>query len=155
MALPSGLRIAVVLCLAVMLAACAAPRRDVPRPPSQAWPHPEETALGRGFVRANNGQSAFHLLVSGMEAFAVRAALAESAQRTLDLQYYILSEDTTTQLLLYRVLRAAERGVRVRLLVDDLYALGKDFDLATFSAQANIEVRVFNPFLSPARLGFW
>ncbi len=136
-----------------MLAVCAAPRRDVPRPSSQAWPHPEETALGRSFVQANDGQSGFHLLVSGMDAFAVRAALAESAQRTLDLQYYILSEDTTTQLLLYRVLRAAERGVRVRLLIDDLYALGKDFDLANFSARPNIEVRVFNPFLSRGRLG--
>jgi cardiolipin synthase C len=91
--------------------------------------------------------------VSGIEAFSIRAALAESAQRTLDLQYYILSEDTTTQLLLYRVLRAAQRGVRVRLLIDDLYASGKDFDLATFSAHPNIEVRVFNPFLSRGRLG--
>ncbi|TAK83573.1 MAG: phospholipase D family protein [Betaproteobacteria bacterium] len=142
--------------LAVVLGACSAPRLDVPRPPSQAWPHPEQTALGRGFaeqLRAHGGESGFHLLVSGMEAFSVRAALAESAERTLDLQYYILSEDTTTQLLLYRVLRAAGRGVRVRLLVDDLYALGKDFDLATFSAHPNIEVRVFNPFLRRGGLG--
>jgi putative cardiolipin synthase len=152
----SGIRIAAALGLAVTLTACASPRRDVPRPPSQAWPHPQETALGRDFAArlpALDEESGFHLLVSGMEAFTVRAALAERAERTLDLQYYILSEDTTTQLLLYRVLVAAERGVRVRLLIDDLYALGRDFDLATFSAHPNIEVRVFNPFLSRGRLG--
>jgi hypothetical protein len=144
------------LLLSAALGACSTPRLDVPRSPSQAWPHPEQTALGRDFAAqlpAPGEQSGFHLLVSGMEAFATRAALAERAQHTLDLQYYILSEDTTTQLLLYRVLRAAERGVRVRLLIDDLYALGKDFDLATFSAQPNIEVRVFNPFLSRGGLG--
>ncbi len=152
----SGTCVAAAFVLAFALAACSTPREDVPRPPSHAWPHPEETGLGLGFaeqLRAHGGQSGFHLLVSGMEAFSIRAALAESAQRTLDLQYYILSEDTTTQLLLYRVLRAAERGVRVRLLIDDLYALGKDIDLASFSAQPNIEVRVFNPFLSRGRLG--
>jgi len=143
-------------CLATALVACTTPRLDVPRPVSEAWPRPEETALGRSFaeqLRARGGQSGFHLLVSGLEAFTIRAALAESAERTLDLQYYILSEDTTTQLLLYRVLRAAQRGVRVRLLIDDLYAVGRDFDLATLSAHPNIEVRVFNPFLSRGRLG--
>ncbi|OGA67863.1 MAG: hypothetical protein A3G81_19145 [Betaproteobacteria bacterium RIFCSPLOWO2_12_FULL_65_14] len=144
------------LYFALASAACTTPRLDVPRPHSEAWPHPSDTALGRTFgdqLGRRGGQSGFHLLVSGMEAFSIRAALAESAERTLDLQYYILSEDTTTQLLLYRVLRAAQRGVRVRLLIDDLYALGKDFDLATFSAHANIEVRVFNPFLSRGALG--
>jgi putative cardiolipin synthase len=146
----------VALCLAAALGACSTPRLDVPRPASQAWSHPGETVLGRGFaeqLRAYGGQSGFNLLVSGMEAFSIRAALAASAERTLDLQYYILSEDTTTQLLLYRVLRAAQRGVRVRLLIDDLFALGRDFDLATFSAHPNIEVRVFNPFLNRGRLG--
>ncbi|TAK84620.1 MAG: phospholipase D family protein [Betaproteobacteria bacterium] len=144
------------LCLALASAACTTPRLDVPRPHSEAWPHPEETTLGRSFgeqLRTSGGESGFHLLVSGLEAFSIRAALAESAERTLDLQYYILSEDTTTQLLLYRVLRAAERGVRVRLLIDDLYAVGRDFDLATFSAHPNIEVRVFNPFLSRGSFG--
>jgi putative cardiolipin synthase len=145
------------LFLVLASAACTTPRLDVPRPVSEAWPRPEQTTLGRGFGKqlgARGGQSGFHLLPSGLDAFVIRAALAESAERTLDLQYYILSEDTTTQLLLYRVLRAAQRGVRVRLLIDDLYALGKDFDLATFSAHPNIEVRVFNPFLSRGGWGW-
>ena len=83
----------------------------------------------------------------------MRAGLAENSQRTLDLQYYTLREDVTTQLLLYRVLRAAHRGVRVRLLIDDMDAVGRDFDLAAFSAHPNIEVRVFNPFMSRGPLG--
>jgi cardiolipin synthase C len=138
------------LCVAVALMGCATPRRDVPRPYSEAWSHPEETALGGAVAKqltAYPGQSGFYLLDSGMDAFALRAALAENAQRTLDLQYYIVHADTTTQLLLYRVLRAADRGVRVRLLLDDLYALGQDIDLATLAAHPNIEVRLFNPFL--------
>ena len=144
------------LCLVATAAACTTPRLDVPRPFSEAWPHPEETTLGREFgkkLAGHPGQSGVYPLASGMEAFTLRASLAESAERTLDLQYYIVQQDTTTQLLLYRVLRAAHRGVRVRLLIDDLYALGKDFDLATFSAYPNIEVRVFNPFVHRGALG--
>jgi putative cardiolipin synthase len=146
---------AAALCLAATSAACTTSRLDVPRPFSEAWPHPEETTLGREFgkeLAGHPGQSGVYPLASGMEAFTLRASLAESAERTLDLQYYIVQQDATTQLLLYRVLRAAHRGVRVRLLIDDLYALGKDFDLATFSAYPNIEVRVFNSFL---RRGGW
>ena len=147
---------AAALCLAVMLAACTTLRQDVPRPFSEAWPRPEETTLARELgkqLATHPGKSGIYPLLSGMEAFSIRAGLAESAERTLDLQYYILHEDTTTQLLLYRVLRAADRGVRVRLLVDDLDVLGRDFDLATFSAHPNIEVRVFNPFSSRGALG--
>lgn len=140
--------------LGAALLACTTPRLDVPRAVSEAWPRPEETALGRGFERhIAAGQSGIFPLVSGMEAFSVRAGLAEAAERTLDLQYYIVRDDTTAQLLLYRVLRAAERGVRVRLLVDDLDAAGRDLDLAVFSAHRNIEVRVFNPFLRRGPLG--
>jgi putative cardiolipin synthase len=146
----------VALCIAITLAGCATQRRDVPRLPSGAWPHHAETTLGRSFAEQISrypGQSGFYPLVSGMEAFSIRAGLAENAERTLDLQYFIVREDTTTQLLLYRVLRAADRGVRVRLLVDDLDALGKDLDLATFSAHPNIEVRAFNTFLNRGALG--
>jgi putative cardiolipin synthase len=144
------------LFLVTALTGCADPPRDVPRPRSEAWPHPEETALGRVLgepLAGHKDQSGFYLLDSGMEALSIRAGLAENAQHTLDLQYYLLHEDATTQLLLYRVLRAARRGVRVRLLIDDLYAGEKDFDLANFAAQPNVEVRVFNPFQSRGSLG--
>ena len=141
---------------AALVIGCSPNRYDVPRPPSHAIDHAEETFLGRAFasqLAGTPGQSGFHLLVSGQEAFLARAALAESAERTLDLQYYIIGEDATATLLLYRALRAAQRGVRVRLLIDDLYAVGRDFDFATFAVHPNVQVRVFNPFLRRGPLG--
>lgn len=151
-----ALRNAACFAVVLLLAGCATFRIDVERVPSEAWPRPDETTLGRNLAErlaASPGQSGFRLLDSGFDAFAARAALAEAAERTLDLQYYIVREDMTTQLLLYEALRAADRGVRVRLLVDDMYAAGKDFDLATFSAHPNIEARIFNPFLARGPLG--
>jgi putative cardiolipin synthase len=135
---------------------CSSSQFDVPRSPSHAIDRPEETFLGRAFasqLAAMPGQSGFHLVVSGQEAFLARATLAEAAERTLDLQYYIVAEDATATLLLYRALRAAQRGVRVRLLIDDIYAVGRDFDLAILAAHPNVQVRVFNPFLRRGPLG--
>lgn len=140
---------AIAALLLAVLAGCAVPRADVPRPPSAAWAQPQDTALGRAYaapLAQRPGESGLYALPSGLEALTLRAALADAAQRTLDLQYYILRADTSTELLMARVWRAAQRGVRVRLLVDDLDALGKDLDLATFASFPNIEVRVFNPF---------
>jgi putative cardiolipin synthase len=145
-----------VIWAAALVVGCSSSRYDVPRLPSYAIDHPEETLLGRAFasrLAATPGWSGFHPLVSGQEAFLVRAALAESAERTLDLQYYIVAEDAAATLLLYRALRAAQRGVRVRLLIDDMYAVGRDFDLATLAAHRNVQVRVFNPFLVRGPLG--
>ena len=133
----------------LLTAGCATLRTDIERVPSQAWPDPEHTTLGRGAatrIAASSGNSGFLLLDSGMDALAARAALAEAAEHTLDLQYYIVRESATTRMLIYRVLRAAERGVRVRLLVDDLSAAGRELHLDELAAQPNIQVRVFNPF---------
>lgn len=145
-----------VVSVAALVMGCASDRYDAPRPVSHAIEHPEETFLGRSFasqLAATPGQSGIHLLVLGQDAFLARAALAESAERTLDLQYYIVAEDATATLLFYRALRAAQRGVHVRLLIDDIYAVGRDLDLATFAAHPNVEVRVFNPFLHRGPLG--
>lgn len=131
------------------LLGCASVRLDVARTPSYAMDDPHETVLGRDFSRqlaSTPGQSGLHLLVSGQEAFAARAALAESAQRTLDLQYYIVTQDSTATQLLYRALRAAQRGVRVRLLIDDMNTGFRDSDLAMLALNPNVEVRLFNPF---------
>ena len=132
-----------------LIVGCASIRLDVPRTPSYAIDRPEDTDLGRGFgkqLASTAAQSGVHLLVSGKEAFAVRAALAESAQRTLDLQYYIVTQDATATLLLYRALRAAQRGVRVRLLIDDINTGLRDSDLAILARHPHVEVRLFNPF---------
>jgi len=151
----SAVRLLVALAVALIVG-CSSVRFDVPRVPSHAIDDPEDTFLGRTFasqLAATPGQSGFNLLVSGQEAFLARAALAESAERTLDLQYYIVGEDATATLLLYRALRAAQRGVRVRLLIDDIYAVGRDFDFSTLAAHPNVQVRVFNPFMRRGPLG--
>lgn len=137
------------------VAGCGTMRLDVPHVPSFALEQPEETVLGSNFASRladTPGLSGFHLLAGGQEAFLARAATAEAAQRTLDLQYYIVAGDATATLLLYRAARAAERGVRVRLLVDDAGTAGNDDFLATLATHPNIEVRVFNPFFGRSML---
>ena len=84
------------------------------------------------------------LLPSGLEAFMVRAFSARAAGRSLDLQYYHWSDDITGGLLAREVLRAADRGVRVRMLLDDSYALGADRRITLLAAHPLIEVRLFN-----------
>ncbi len=146
-------------CAAVLLAllqGCSTVRVDVARPVSYAAAPSAETSLGRSYgarYPAAGGASGVRLLVSGNEAFVARAALAESAQRTLDLQYYVVAQDATATLLLYRALLAAQRGVRVRLLLDDIGTAGRDFDLATLAAHPNVQIRIFNPFLRRGWLG--
>jgi putative cardiolipin synthase len=144
------LRTVIAACLALLMGGCAVLQRDVPRSSTQAWAGPAQTNLGQAAAAQLSAQpaaSGFYILDSGLDALSMRAGLADSAQRTLDLQYYALHEDTSTQLLIHRVVRASKRGVRVRLLVDDLYAVGKDLHLAALASGPNIEVRVFNPFM--------
>lgn len=111
------------------------------------------TALDRAvapLLRERGRQSGMALLSDNLDAFAVRAATARAAGRSLDLQYYIWNHDFTGNLLGYEALRAADRGVRVRLLLDDMTAHGKDSHLAALDAHPNIEVRLFNPSRSRA-----
>jgi putative cardiolipin synthase len=113
----------------------------------------DATALDRAIaplLREHAGQSGMALLSDNLDAFTVRAATARAAGRSLDLQYYIWNHDFTGNLLSYEVLRAADRGVRVRLLLDDMTAHGKDSHLAALDAHPNIEVRLFNPSRSRA-----
>jgi putative cardiolipin synthase len=121
---------------------------SVPREPSTAWNAPASTRLGRMLfadARARDGQSAFRLLDGALEAFAARLALIEAAERTLDLQYYIMRGETS-QVVADRLLAAADRGVRVRLLLDDTATFGRERGLAALDGHRNIEVRSFNPF---------
>jgi putative cardiolipin synthase len=118
---------------------------------SQAAPPGTETWLDQRiepFLLAHAGASGFALVADGVEAFALRALSARRAGRSLDIQYYIWKDDLTGRLLVHELVDAAERGVRVRLLLDDLDARAKDFALGALDAHPNIEVRVFNPFAS-------
>ncbi len=86
-------------------------------------------------------------LRNGRDAFAARAHLADAAQYTLDIQYYIWRNDMSGTLLFESIRRAANRGVRVRLLLDDNNTVGLDELLAALDSHPNIEIRLFNPFV--------
>jgi len=94
------------------------------------------------------GQSGFRLVREGPEAFAIRSRAALAAGRSLDVQTYIWHDDPTGGFLVVRLLEAADRGVKVRLLVDDMDARAKNYSFAALHAHPNIEVRMFNPFAS-------
>jgi cardiolipin synthase C len=136
--------------LLVFLYGCATIPYDYPRPASSALYRPEGTSLGQK-VQAeavkHPGASGFYLLPTGIDAFAARAFLIDKAEKTLDLQYYIFNDDFTGKFVLDRIIAAADRGVRVRLLVDDWHQNQPlDWLLATLASHPNIEVRFFNPF---------
>ncbi|MGZ5200976.1 MAG: phospholipase D family protein [Telluria sp.] len=108
------------------------------------------TRLGRANqagIAAHPGMSGFHTIPDGRDAFAARMLLAQAAERTLDVQYYIWSKDMTGTLLFAALRKAADRGVRVRLLLDDNNTSGLDATLTALDAHPNIEVRLFNPFV--------
>jgi putative cardiolipin synthase len=95
-------------------------------------------------------------LPDARDAFAARVLLAQAAERSLDAQYYIWRQDMTGTLLFEALHAAADRGVRVRLLLDDLGTYGLDTTLSALEAHPNIEVRLFNPFVirQPRLIGF-
>lgn len=109
----------------------------------------DSTALGTAvapLTAAHPGQSGVYAMPAGADAFAARVMLANAAQRSLDVQYYIWNNDITGMLLFNALRAAAERGVRVRLLLDDNNTAGLDPVLTQLSATPNIEIRLFNPF---------
>jgi cardiolipin synthase C len=108
------------------------------------------TRLGRAIapgVAANPGKAGIHALPDPHDAFAARVLLAAAAEKSLDVQYFIWHGDQVGYLLFEAVWQAAERGVRVRMLLDDLNTRGLDPTIAALDAHPNIEVRLYNPFV--------
>ncbi len=145
---------ACMLCL--VMAACVSGFRrpdadEYRRTITTAIPQNEKTAIGAALARdvaAYPGRSGFMLLPNGEESLRVRMALVLAAQKTLDLQYYIMHEDDAANLVLEALLRAAERGVRVRFLIDSISFNEVDKSLAILDTNPNIEIRVFNPAMT-------
>jgi cardiolipin synthase C len=124
------------------------PRPNYPRTPSTAFEDPASTRLGQFFGPAADqhpGLSGFSLLSQGREAFIARLALTDLAERGLDMQYYVWDGDTTGRIIVEHVMKAADRGVRVRLLVDDPFYKDSDSVKAGLDAHPNVEIRLFNP----------
>lgn len=137
------------LASAALLGGCATLRSDYVRTPSSSEPPEFDSASGR-YVRAeldrHPGKSGFRLLVSSTDALMSRIWLIDHARHTIDLQYFMFANDATGRLVAQRLLAAADRGVRVRLLLDDIALRHEDRLLGALDAHPHIEVRVFNPF---------
>jgi putative cardiolipin synthase len=129
--------------------ACSTLRTSYTKPYSAAFAAPAgapTTEYAQATVNDHDGRSGFRLLVDNDDALMSRVVLADKATRSIDLQYYIYDDDATGRLISQRLLAAADRGVRVRLLVDDLDAGDAEQTLDGLDAHPNIEVRLFNPF---------
>ncbi len=134
--------------LFLALTACASMPADFEQVPSKSWQHPEQTKLGTFFddyAPEDRSLSGVRLLANPREAFRARFGFAYLAEKSLDLQYYLWKGDLTGQLLLYRALEAADRGVHVRILIDDIYHSGRDNNYAAIDSHPNMEIRVYNP----------
>jgi len=136
------------LLTSVLLSACGALPTQVDRPFSQRQQPSADSPLVQ--IARNSSpeptSTGFRLLPEGFYSLDARVQLVRRARQSLDLQYYLIQPDRTGRLLMRDVRDAALRGVRVRLLVDDLYTAGADSMFAGLAAFPNVEVRLFNPF---------
>ncbi len=140
-------RIATLL-LVLVLGGCAVAPFDVPREASYALDPATETHLKREvdeWLAVNDGPSGFYPLVSGNDAFGARLFLIERAEKSLDIQYFLMKPDTAGLVFAGSLLQAAERGVRIRFLLDDIFSTVEDEELELLDAHPNIEIRLYNP----------
>ena len=142
----------------LIVAACASGPIDYPRNFSEAEPPDQQTRLAKEIAdwRATNpdtgGRSAYYPLVRGNDAFGARLALADMAERSIDVQYFLMKPDSAGIVFSATLLEAADRGVRVRFLLDDVFTSVDDGFLGLLDQHPNIEVRLFNPI---GRGGFY
>lgn len=133
----------------LMTSGCASLPPPVAQPPVSAIVDYADTplnAITQKVLPQDDRRSGFRLLPYGPTSFATRMELAKLATRSLDVQYYLLAGDNTGRALMRELRDAALRGVRVRLLVDDLYTTGEDDLLLALASYPNVQVRLFNPF---------
>jgi len=139
---------AAALPLAVFLGGCASGPVDYPRTDSSVITDTQETTAGRHVAKwrqGHPGMSGFYPLVNGMDALGARLGLIDLAERTIDAQYFLMKGDDAGVLFADKLLEAADRGVRVRLLLDDVFTSIDDNTLVLLNEHPNIELRLFNP----------
>jgi putative cardiolipin synthase len=140
---------AIALCFFIGACSARQPATDYPRQATHALTDTANTKLALAYApeeKRHPGQSGFHILPNGPEALMMRIALIEASQRSVDLQYYSTHDDTTGKLLLEAIIRAADRGVRVRMLLDDWNLDDFEKGAVALDAHKNIDIRVFNPY---------
>ena len=148
--LSQWLKLAFIFFLGFLLYACSSLPERMPVKPSYYISDTGNTQLGQLFETrksAHEGLTGYHLLIDPIDAIAARLMLIEKAQKSLDLQYYIWHNDKVGALALEGLLRAADRGVKVRLLLDDNNTGDLDASLLAIDQHPNVEVRLFNPFV--------
>ena len=120
----------------LVLGGCASLPDNSSKPKSSAYAQPDKTSLGQALLKRAadhpSGQSGFHVLPNGYDAFVARAVLAQLAERAIDSQYYMVHGDLVGTLYVDQLIKAADRGVRVRFLLDDIDEGERDFKLALF-----------------------
>jgi cardiolipin synthase C len=138
------------LCCALLLCACTTlPGRDFRRTPSAAPTEPPNPQLLQPFAaaeRTHAAESGFRLYSVGVDGLLLRLELIEAAHSSLDLQYYIFHSDESGKLITEALRKAAARGVRVRILIDDTETVRGDEQLFALAGQPNVEIRIFNPW---------
>ncbi len=143
-------RCSLALFLALSLSGCASIDFDYPRTESYALTDTGSTNLGRRLSATDldypADHSGFHPLEDGVDALAARMLLATRAGRSIDVQYYLIKNDVVGRAFILSLLEAADRGVRVRLLLDDMFTSGHDVGIAVLDSHPNFEIRIFNPF---------
>ena len=144
------------VCALAVLSGCATSLPEKTIPSSYAVQPDRDSEISR-YVRAHQppdseALSGFTLVQTGTDALAARLAMIDKAQRSLDLQYYIYRGDVTGGLIAERLLSAADRGVRVRLLLDDIGSGLRDFDVAALNHHPNIQIKLFNPLTLRGRV---
>lgn len=145
------------LVLATMLIGACSSAPDYPnKPESFRYPSTETTNLGKiggHLAQSHSGLSGHIILDKGREALNSRLSLVGLSEVSIDAQYYIWNNDKTGRILAGELLSAAERGVRVRLLLDDYGTSGKDKYISFLDSHENVEVRAYNPFNKGFRRG--
>jgi len=147
--------IAVVIIAAAIDSGCATVPLDNPKTYSEVMTDTADTSLGRdvaGWRHAHDELSGFYPLSKGMDALGVRLQLAKRAEKSIDLQSFLMKNDTAGRVIIKSLLKSGDRGVRVRLLLDDILTKTPDRMLLLLDQHENIEVRIFNPI---SRRGFW
>lgn len=140
--------ISLLLLAAGLMTGCATVSFDKPKSYSTVIIDTNDTSLSKAaadWVEAHDGLSGFYPLIQGMDALGVRLRLAEKAEKSIDLQYFLMKSDTAGAVMANALLKAADRGVRVRFLIDDLFTTVPDRVFLLLNQHDNIEVRIFNP----------
>jgi len=143
------IRYVTLVAIATTLAGCASIDYDLPKSESRVIPDTQDSYLGRKVADDIDahpaGQSGFYAIADGIDSLALRLLLAERAEHSIDAQYFLIYNDFVGNAFANALLKAANRGVRVRFLLDDILSKGLDPGLASLNTHENIEVRIFNP----------